>query len=266
MRPLFVGGIRPSRFASIVLELQTKAYTKAAIEAEQDLRKRRQLDPDAEGRPLSFFADAQAYNGYVPSGAYFSEVNKAFGRSIRKHLDTEVKKRGAEILKWDVSYKEAKHLCQYHGQGIFRGLVTGTNELGEIRVQFHVVSDSHEQMESQLRALTATLQAYGKPLTRMVFGDKPAEENLFFLRMLPGVHTEQGRLDALGGAAHESVDAATAGLDSDGSSCSIDLQRLVKVAYSSDDMERLCLNVHTVFCWTCPKSCGAAVSAASGTQ
>ena len=180
MRPLFDGGLRPSRFASIVLELQTKAYTLAAIDAEQDLRKRRQLDPDAEGQPLSFFSDTRAFNGYVPSGAYFGEVNKAFGRSIRQNLDAEVKKRGAEILKWDVSYKEAKHLCQYHGQGIFRGLVTATNELGEIRVQFHVVSDSHEQMEAQILALTNTLQAYGKPLTRMVFGDKPAEENAFF--------------------------------------------------------------------------------------
>jgi len=58
----------------------------------------------------------------------------------------QVKKRGAETLHWDASYKEPKHLCQHHGNAIFRALFTATNQLGEIRMQFHVVTDGHDQV------------------------------------------------------------------------------------------------------------------------
>jgi hypothetical protein len=38
-----------------------------------------------------------------------------------------VKKRGCERLHWDASYKEAEHLCQYHGHKVFKAFITGTN-------------------------------------------------------------------------------------------------------------------------------------------
>ena len=45
----------------------------------------------------------------------------------------KVKKRGAEELYWDVSYKEPKHLGRYHSEPVYKGLVTATNQLGEVR-------------------------------------------------------------------------------------------------------------------------------------
>ena len=86
---------------------------------------RRQIDPDAEGEPLSQFSDKQRYAGCVPTGKYFVEVLNAYGATKRTHMDTEVKKRGCEDLKWDASYKEAKHLSQHHGNSIFKVSVTG---------------------------------------------------------------------------------------------------------------------------------------------
>jgi len=51
----------------------------------------------------------------------------------------KVKKRGAEELYWDVSYKEPKHLGRYHSEPVYKGLVTATNQLGEVRsVRVHV--------------------------------------------------------------------------------------------------------------------------------
>ena len=44
----------------------------------------------------------------------------------------EVKKRSSKILRWDVSYKEAKQLCRYQGGRVFGGFVTATNEIGEV--------------------------------------------------------------------------------------------------------------------------------------
>ena len=97
-----------------------------------------------------------------------------------------------------MSYKEAKHLCQHHGSGIFKGLVTGTNTLGAVSVQFHVVSDSHDQMRGQLRALCDTLAEYGMPGPRRLATDKPAEDNGFFKTVLPSLQQEQERLTAIG--------------------------------------------------------------------
>lgn len=69
----------------------------------------------------------------------------------------EVKKRGAEFLHWDASYKEAKHLCSYRNRPVFKGLITAMNEFGEVRIQFHIYSDSHEQMKAAI-----CFQAYHK--------------------------------------------------------------------------------------------------------
>ena len=208
LRPLSEAGVRPDRFASILLELATKQYFRRAIVREQDLRIARQLDPEKERELLSEFGDRQGYAGCVPSGKYFKDVLNAYGRTTRAHMDAEVKKRCCTDLKWDASYKEAKHLAQYHGSSIFTALVTGTNRLGEVRVQFHVVSDSHEQMVKQIAALLSTLSAYGMEHPRRLATDKPAEDKAFFQQQIPSLRDEQERLDAL-----VATDDATMGND-----------------------------------------------------
>ena len=99
----------------------------------------------------------------------------------------EVKKRTANVLKWDVSYKEAKQLSRFRGGRVFRGLVTATNELGEVRLQFHVVTDGHDQMVGALTSLKDTLSKYGYTQPKIVFTDKPSEDTAFFHQLLPSV-------------------------------------------------------------------------------
>ena len=127
-------------------------------------------------------------------------------------MDTEVKKRGADELAEDVSYKEAKHLAKYHGESIFSGLATGMNKTGEVRVQHHVVTDAHEQLERPLRAMAETMEAYGQEATTTVRSDKPAEDKYFYLHVLPGVRARQEKLDALSADGMDSrSNASTAG-------------------------------------------------------
>ena len=96
-----------------------------------------------------------------------------------------------------MSYKEAKHLARYHGESIFKGLVTATNEVGEIRVQFHVVTDGFDQFEGPLDAFHATLVAYGHALTCLLGTDNPARDAAYFLNKLPGLRAKQAELDAI---------------------------------------------------------------------
>mmetsp|Transcript_1711 Transcript_1711/g.4812 ORF Transcript_1711/g.4812 Transcript_1711/m.4812 type:complete len:87 (-) Transcript_1711:645-905(-) len=73
-------------------------------------------------------------------------------------MNLEVKKRGITKLCIDVSYKQAKLLFSYSGQAVYHALVTGTNKFAEIRIQFHVVTDSHDQLLETIKQMEATLK------------------------------------------------------------------------------------------------------------
>ena len=129
MRPLYDKGLRPEALSATLLELQTKAYTKAYERREHRLKRDRRAQPGLAAEMFSEFGDKSKYAGLVPSGRYLSTVYEQYEDSISDHLDKEVKKRGARRLHWDASYKEAKHLGRYHGESIFKALITATNEV-----------------------------------------------------------------------------------------------------------------------------------------
>ena len=119
MRPLFNAGVRPATFSKILMELHTKEHTRMHIKSEHEITRRKhelfsQQQPAASSPPVMFspFSDPAQYGGAVPSGKYLAAVYKQYASMIKEHYCAEVKKRGAEELNWDVSYKEAKHLCR----------------------------------------------------------------------------------------------------------------------------------------------------------
>ena len=127
--------------------------------------------------PYTFMGWDQRSLAYLPFG-YGLEF-PAYA-SIKGHFDREVKKRGCKRLHWDASYKEAKHLSQHHGHKIFIALITGTKELGEIRVQFHVVTDGQGQFKRPIAELLKTLTAYGH--THPYLFSKPSVNDIFQAR------------------------------------------------------------------------------------
>lgn len=196
MRPLFDKGLRPHSLADTILELHAKTYHRECLKHEMEIAKKRHLLQ--QNKPmLSEFADKSKYNGLVPTSRYLTHVYKLFHKSIQDFLDTEVKKRGAQRLHVDASYKEAKHLCQYHGQNLFKGLITITNEFAEIRMQFHVVTDDHEQFRPSLIAFAKTVQAYGQPDVDLVYTDNVVGDRQFYLDQFPSLREAQNRLDNL---------------------------------------------------------------------
>jgi hypothetical protein len=124
-------------------------------------------------------------------------VYKDFARTIKGHLDREMKKRSCECLCWDASFKASRHLHQYHGQGIFKALITATNERGEIRMQFDVVTDGHDQFGGPLAELLKTLTAYGHPHPSLLFTDNPSKDDAYFKSRLPSLQTAQEEFNRL---------------------------------------------------------------------
>lgn len=200
MRPLFDKGVRPEAMSSLLLEMHSKTYFRALNQREFAIRRRRVeagglgLAGDA---PLLFsaFGDRAGYAGVVPTGRYLQHVYILYHESIRPFLEKEVKKRGARTLAWDASYKEAKNLCLFNGKQIFQALITALNEYGEIRIQFHVYSDGHEQFVEVLKRMTRTMEAYGQQLPQLIFVDNPNETKANFLRDLPSLRASQQQLN-----------------------------------------------------------------------
>ena len=57
-------------------------------------------------------------------------------------------------MHWDVSDKEAKHLGRYHGESVFKGLVTATNEVGEIRMKQRQREEQRARRQERRRERT----------------------------------------------------------------------------------------------------------------
>lgn len=198
MRPLFDAGVRPEFFSKMLLELHSKAYTLEHLKREHRIAASRStFTREHAPQPFSTFGDKTKYFGLVPTGAYLQNVYVAYGHSIQDFMDLEVKKRGITKLCIDASYKEAKLLFSYNGKAVYHALVTGTNEFGEIRIQFHVVTDSHDQLLEAIKQMEATLKEYGHGPITLVFTDKPAEDKQFFLERIPSVQQSQDRFDLL---------------------------------------------------------------------
>jgi hypothetical protein len=194
MRPLYDGGCRPDRLSALLLEMHSRRFFQLCIEHEYELACTRTLTQHSY-ETLGDFGDKKKYNGLVPTGKFLAHVYKVYHASIGHYLDLEVKKRGATTLHWDVSYKEAKHLCLYRGRPVFQGLVTAMNEVGEVRMQFHIYSDSHEQMKSAIEAFKRTTSSLGLPDVRLFYTDNPGGDRLFYLRQLPSLQSQQDVFD-----------------------------------------------------------------------
>ena len=194
MRPCFDGGLRPHGMSRMLLELHTQEHHQQYELREHLLKRDRRLSsivtPAASCNSAALysdFGDMSQYAGLVPTGGYLQQVYKSYGDSIAAHLHSEVKKRGAQRLHWDASYKVAKHLGKYHGESIFKSLITATNEFSEIRIQFHVVTDGHDQMRGPIREFINTMNCHGHGGLDLLFTDKPSLDFAFFQEVFPSL-------------------------------------------------------------------------------
>ena len=143
----------------------------------------RSMPNEFDSEYFSEFSNKEKHKGLITSPQYLLDACTKYHYSIRDYLCKEMKKRSAERLSWDASYKEAKRLTRYKEVPIFKALITATNELGEVRLQFHAVTDSHDQMRSAIQAYKNTCNSHGHKLPTHVFTDNPHRDKGFFCEM-----------------------------------------------------------------------------------
>lgn len=191
-----VSGKGYDRISKDILEYHTEHYTDWHLEYEYGIKERNDNSVNKkEYATFSEFKERDKYCGIVPTGQYLQHVHELHHESIRPFRLKEVKKRGARYLHIDASYKEAKHLCRVRGASIFKALVTVMNEIGEVRMQFHVYTDSHEQLTAALEAFKTTTESLGLPPVKLLWTDNPTGDYDYFVGQLPSLKEEQERLD-----------------------------------------------------------------------
>ncbi|KAF8971765.1 hypothetical protein BDZ97DRAFT_1650519, partial [Flammula alnicola] len=120
-------------------------------------------------------------HGYVPSSQWLRDMYDHFIEEHQDELNQHTAMLSAEICAIDHSHK---HISRVNGVMIFTGLLTVTNEKGEIRVCALVAMEAHSQFELALKKMRESLDQYGHvpPLafyTDNVLGDKPFLESSF---------------------------------------------------------------------------------------
>lgn len=63
-------------------------------------------------------------------------------------------------------------------------------------MQFHVVSDSHEQMVAAFESFLKTTNEYGYPPMKLMFTDNPTRDKAFLLNMFPSLNEQQRKFDS----------------------------------------------------------------------
>uniref|UniRef100_A0A8H7Y1A9 3'-5' exonuclease n=1 Tax=Psilocybe cubensis TaxID=181762 RepID=A0A8H7Y1A9_PSICU len=116
---------------------------------------------------------------------------------IRDMYDSFIEKHGhdfnqhtamltGEICAIDHSHKITKHLARVEGEQVFTGLLTVTNEKGEIRTCNLVATKAQSQSELPLKAMAKSLDLYGHSQPQLFFTDNITDK-AFLERCFPSL-------------------------------------------------------------------------------
>ena len=110
---------------------------------------------------FSSFDDPAGFAGYIPCSRWFRNAFDNFVESHHPQIDQYMAMLPAIICAIDHSHKITKHIISANGVSIFVGLLTVTNELGQIRVLALVATKAHAQFEYALNKMLESLKMYG---------------------------------------------------------------------------------------------------------
>ena len=199
MLPSFNASVRPGKLSKMICEMHTVKYTREYIKREHRLERDAGLKSMFVCDPppmFSSYGDKSGYGGSCPTGNYLSCAYKSYMSEVKPYYDKCMQMLGADRISIDASYKEASKLGQYHGEPIFNALITVTNQNGEIRKQFHTVTDAHDQIKGPITEMLATMKAYGHPMPEVLITDKPASDKSFYYSTIPSLKETKIKLES----------------------------------------------------------------------
>ena len=135
---------------------------------------------------FSSFEDPDGFSGHIPGSQWFRD---RFDCYIERHISSInqfTAMLSAHICAIDHSHKITKHIVSVNGVPVFIGLLTVTNERGEIRVLALVATKAHAQFEIALTEMSRSLEKYGHSQPVLFYTDNISDRP-FLERSLPAL-------------------------------------------------------------------------------
>ncbi|KAJ3964645.1 hypothetical protein EV361DRAFT_873842 [Lentinula raphanica] len=129
---------------------------------------------------------ARGFAGFIPSAQWLRDTYDDFIAIHVQDMNQHTAMLTADIIAIDHSFKVTKQVAKINGVQVFVGLLTMTNEKGEIRLCDLVASKSHSQFEIALRKLSESLAMYGHSQPSMCYTDNMADQP-FMEQVLPSL-------------------------------------------------------------------------------
>ena len=196
LRPLFDASVQAEGVSNLLLELHSLKYFDNILqflsEKERDISTKVTANT---GDGYSSFDDPYEYAGAVPSPKYILDMYKKQCHEIRPFLENEVKKVECETFHIDSSKKAPKKICQHNGKSVFGDLITATNGDGEVRLQFLVPTDAHDQLIGPMKAYLNSADALGQVQPKYVVTDNVPRDRPFMLETCASLRKTQEHLD-----------------------------------------------------------------------
>ena len=139
---------------------------------------------------FSSFDDPAGFAGYIPSSRWFKDTFDMFVESHHPQIDQYMAMLPARICAIDHSHKITKHIILADGVSIFVGLLTVTNELGQIQVLALVATKAHAQFEYALKQMLESLKMYGNDEPWILYTDNISDKAFlekYFPSLKPGI-------------------------------------------------------------------------------
>ncbi|KAF9059632.1 hypothetical protein BDP27DRAFT_1385738 [Rhodocollybia butyracea] len=120
----------------------------------------------------------KGFHGFVPSGQWFRDVYDSLIESHKDSFNQHTAMLTARVCAIDHSHKLAKHIAKIDSVPIFIGLLTVTNDKGEIRVCNFVASKAHSQFTDVLKKVKASLDLYGHEQPQVFYTDNMSDKGM----------------------------------------------------------------------------------------
>ncbi|KAF9000804.1 hypothetical protein BDZ89DRAFT_1170255 [Hymenopellis radicata] len=214
MRCCFQNGLGPKQFSDILHILHRRHYEMLEIQYLQTILSRHSSSQNGSRTyepfpPFDEKSDKGIQSG-IPSGKWCREMYDLFIEFFQLYFHQHTSMLSARVFAIDHSFKICKMLAKILGQVVFSGLLTITNEYGEIKVCDFVPTKAHSQFASHLAEMRKSLEKYGLLAPECAFTDNIADKTFLevaFPSLRAGVVplTSDGNLDVLVLPAHVDI-------------------------------------------------------------
>ena len=172
-RALVTAGLGTKQISDVFQVVALQKYDLKQIQYLEMINYTRLASPwtNAPYPAFSSFDDVEDFAGFVPSSHWLQDLFDDFVEKHTVHINQFTSMLSAEICAIDHSHKITKHIIQVNGVAVFIGMLTVTNEKGEVRILALVATKSHSQFEIALKRMSESLRIYGHCQPRLFYTD-----------------------------------------------------------------------------------------------